>query len=140
MGYLSDVAYTIRFNEKGKDLFETFLAEAKSKDLGAALDECEVDMDRKHINFFADSQKWYDTFPEVQVHTRLIELAEAWIASCDHIHAKETGEVSVNVSDYPLGYIFIRIGEDTDDIATEFGGDYVWDWMQVSRQIVTDWQ
>lgn len=139
MGYRSDVAYTIRFNKTGKDRFETFLAEAKSKELGPALEECDINMEKQQINFFADSVKWYDSYPDVQVHTQLIELAQAWIETCDHVYTKETGETIVNASDYPLGYIFTRIGEDTDDITEDSGGDYDWDWVRVSRQIVTDW-
>lgn len=131
MGYRSDVAYTIRFEHEddtvAKHSFYTFLAEAKSKEeYTIALDDKDIHIDevRHRLDFKADDVKWYESYPDVDSHTKLLELARDWVQD------------EANPS---IGYMFIRVGEETTDIETEFGGAYEWDWIQVSRQIVCDW-
>jgi hypothetical protein len=144
MGYRSDVAYTIRFNsdhdEKNKQSFYTFLAEAKAR---AATAPCfshgegfwggnsdggfEVDEARYRINFSAQDVKWYTDYPDVKCHEALIELADEWASDSN-------GE---NVSG--IAYSFVRIGEESNDIEEKNGGDYDWGWLQVSRSIERDW-
>jgi hypothetical protein len=128
MGYRSDVAYTIRFegdeDERNRQSFYTFLAEAKCKDeYKIALDE--VDIDEKHlcINFNCESTKWYDTFPEVISHKALFALGEEYAATLT----------------CPIAGKFVRMGEDTDDIEEHTFGDYDYEWVSVSRQLVTSW-
>ena len=141
MGYRSDVAYTIRFTDEAS--YRLFIAEAKAKDLGgcfkndtAYYDEAECDDERWCINFRANGLKWYESFADVAMHEKLIALAEDWCVTAEH---KAGAEGEVLDATYRLGYIFIRIGEDSDDIQERCGGDYEWDWLQVSRQIVSDW-
>ena len=137
MGYRSDVAYTIRF--KQPEHMALFIAEALSKDYGkGALDECKIDHPKMQINFHAEGVKWYDSYPEVQQHEALISQASDWCDSAEHQNVKEGG-LGYEGATYKLGYIFIRIGENSDDVQEDFGGEYDWDWMRVSRQIVTDW-
>ena len=136
MGYRSDVAYTIRFtsdhDEKNRQSFYTFLAEAKSKAATAPCfteetgqwSEFEVDEKRFRINFAADDVKWYESYPDVQCHEALISLAKEWADESDNPE---------------IGYRFVRIGEDADDIEQREGGDADWDWVQVVRTISRDW-
>jgi hypothetical protein len=134
MGYRSDVAYTIRFtsdhDEKNKQSFFTFLAEAKSKAATAACfgeqewAEFQIDEARFRINFACDDVKWYESYPDVACHEALISLAKEWADESDNPE---------------IGYRFVRIGEDADDIEQKEGGDADWDWVQVSRTISRDW-
>ena len=73
------------------------------------------------------------------MHEKLLSQAEEWIDGDTHVAIKD-GETNVNLIAHRLGFIFIRIGEESDDIEQRYGGDYEWDWMQVSRQIVMDWK
>jgi hypothetical protein len=143
MGYRSDVAYTIRF--KTEEAYRLFIAEAKVKDLGKCFsnddsfwDEAECDDDLWRINFSAQGVKWYDSYPDVDMHNKLIALAEEWIASDLHNEIKDGGDGGgYNAR---LGFIFTRVGEDSNDIDEKADGEYDWDWIHVSRQIITDWQ
>jgi hypothetical protein len=135
MGYRSDVAYTIRFvhedDTNNKQSFYTFLAEAK---VNAATAGCfgehgwaefEIDEARYRINFSADDVKWYETYADVDCHEALINLARDWDEDEDN-HSN-------------IGYLFVRIGENTDDIEEKYGGGYDLEWLQVERTIVRDW-
>jgi hypothetical protein len=137
------VAYTIRFTpihtfpdeEQGefpsdkdiklcKESFYTFLAEAKVKLSGAVNDKCtKIDESNMAINFFADHVKWYESYEDVQMHEKLIQLSKDW-ADMENKH---------------IGGIFIRIGEEMDDIVEEGWGEHDWDWLGVRREIVCDW-
>lgn len=133
MGYRSDVAYTIRFvddhDTNNHQSFFTFLAEAKSNPKYAtAMGEVEVSEKHQTINFLATDVKWYEDYPDVQSHMALVELAEDWVRQvCEGtLHCR-------------LGVIFMRVGEDTTDTEERANGDYEWSWIQISRQIITDW-
>jgi hypothetical protein len=137
MGYRSDVAYTIRFRGQKEDDFFLFLAEAKSKpELKLALDECDIDTVRKRINFNCESTKWYESDLGVQSHMALLDLAEEWTE-----HPSNGEDIVKNhpLSGCPIGYVFIRIGEDDEDIERRQGGEYELDWVYTSREIITDW-
>jgi hypothetical protein len=146
MGYRSTVAYTIRFTpfpspqevEQGefpsdsdiklcKESFYTFLAEVKLKYLGAVNDEgMKIDESNMALNFFASDVKWYESYEDVQVHENLISLSKEW--------ADEGETANPNI-----GGIFMRVGEETDDIVEEAWGEHDWDWMHIHREIVCDW-
>ena len=135
MGYRSDVAYTIRFvsdhDERNKQSFYTFLAEAKAKAAtalcfgGRDRNNFEVDERNFRINFSALDVKWYESYPDVQCHEALIALANEWVEDTDN--------------NAEVGYMFVRIGEENDDTEEKCGGEYDWDWLRVSRTIVADW-
>ena len=145
MGYRSEVAYTIRFKDEAS--YRLFITEAKAKPETAgcfksdeaSVDECECDDDRWAITFYADQVKWYPSYPEVVMHEKLLSQAEEWSDGDIHVATKD-GDVEVNLIEHRLGFIYIRIGEESNDIEERYGGDYEWDWMQVSRQIVMDWR
>jgi hypothetical protein len=143
VGYRSTVAYTIRFTpfpspqeaENGdtpteadikecKASFYTFLAEAKVKFSGALSDRgMTVDEGNMALNFLAHEVKWYETYEDVMMHEGLMELGQAW---------EDMGNKNI-------GGIFIRIGEEMDDIIQEGWGEHDWDWMCVDRQVICDW-
>ena len=115
MGYRSEVAYTIRFKDEAS--YRLFIAEAKAKPETAGcfksdeacVDECECDDARWAITFHAEDVKWYPSYPDVQMHEKLIEQAEAWCYDDDHTIVKDNGEITVDMRDYRLGFIFVRI-------------------------------
>jgi hypothetical protein len=139
MGYRSTVAYTIRFvvpdDEKThgqvRDSFYTFLAEAKSKpEIAFCFSEEEqeylnVDEKGMTINFFADSVKWYDDYPEVKCHEALIQLSKDWVDDAEN--------------EYMSG-AFARIGEDSEDNIEEVWGQGEYDWISINRYMWCDWR
>jgi hypothetical protein len=144
MGYRSTVAYTIRFTpfpspqeaEKGefpsdedikqcKESFYTFLAEAKLKLSGAVNDDgMRVDEGNLAFNFLAYDVKWYESYEDVKVHEDLVQLSKEW----------------VDMENKHIGGIFMRIGEEMDDMVEEGWGEHDWDWMRIHRQIEVDWE
>lgn len=133
MGYRSTVAYTIRFtgehDEKVKQSFFTFLAEAKANPTTAGCflddeDHFQVVESAWSINFFAEDVKWYEGYEDVQMHEALLKLAESWV---------EDGNESI-------GFLFYSIGEQINDINESCGGNYDYEWLGVSRQLIMDWR
>lgn len=137
MGYRSDVAYTIRFttdtrlqdsfaiDEKIKNSFYTFIAEAKSKPAtaGCFSDKyLSLNEDKLELNFYCESVKWYDSFEEVQCHEELVSLAREWVSDCPYI-----------------GIIYSRIGEELEDMEYQCDGNYDYEWIQLHRSIDLDW-
>lgn len=131
MGYRSDVAYTIRF--KTEEDYRLFILEAKANpETAGAFEECELDDKRFRIDFRADNVKWYESYPEVQMHESLIDQAETWIDEAIHRELKNGG---TGHDVYRLGFVFVRIGEEDDDNERKEGGDYEYDWLHITRQI-----
>jgi hypothetical protein len=133
MGYRSDVAYTIRFvddhDTNNNQSFYTFLMEAKANPRCAiALAEVDIDYKRKRFNFTAHDVKWYEGYPDVESHTALFDQAKDWV--------QQTLDQQTHCT---VGAIFTRLGEQTDDVEEVAVGDYDWHWIQVERNITTDW-
>jgi len=145
MGYRSTVAYTIRFtphpsqqaSENGdspsdeelkqcRASFYVFLAEAKVKHSGAFGEDFGVKVDEGNmaLNFLEYDVKWYETYEDVQVHEGLMALSQSW----------------AKMENKNIGGIFMRIGEETDDIVEEEWGEANWDWMRIHRSIECDWE
>lgn len=115
MGYRSDVGYVIVFTEK--EVYDQFKVQYK---LDPAYELCREDEsgtdfndiqlrfidDRLLIKFNAESVKWYDEYPDVKCHHALLVLADEY--------AKKYTNVS---------WAFVRIGEETGDVETQYGGD-----------------
>ncbi len=111
MGYRSQVAYVISFDDK--QTLNEFIAKVMvlGGDVCNALKECQIEMVGNsnggvsyRINFFQTDVKWYPSYPDVQGHTKLRELAEEWYSG------KSASR-------------FIRIGEEHGDIEEECDGD-----------------
>ena len=123
--------------EYAKNLFYTFLAETKARtqtaqawedevkdgkylnsgkqiEYGGAL---EVDYEMQIIKFRAEDVKWYDSYPDVDCHNAMIDLAEEYIAGDDINETTNTR----NNGDY-MSYTFVRIGENADDVEHRNGG------------------
>jgi hypothetical protein len=139
MGYRSTVAYTIRFVapndnedtlEKCKGTFFTFLAEAKANEATAGAfsedDDLKVDEEKLTIYFFADSVKWYPSYPDVQCHEALLDLSKEWADDGD-------------CSNPYIGGAFARIGEEKEDNVEEVWGQGEYDWISVNRYMWCDW-
>lgn len=140
MGYRSTVAYTIRFTsvpdnnmdspteeevKKCKESFYVFLAEAKVKHSGAFSEKFGVVVDEANfaVNFLAEDVKWYEDYEDVKEHESLIQLSKDW----------------VDMENKHIGGIFMRIGEEMDDLTEEGWGEHYWEWICMSRQIIVDW-
>jgi hypothetical protein len=138
MGYRSTVAYTIRFtgdDDKAiKQSFYCFLADAKVK-FPSAISDSDLKVDEKNfrLNFFASDVKWYEDYEDVKCHMSLLQLAQDWAENTD----EKNGEVAGNKH---IGGIFVRVGENSDDITEESFGEYDWDWVRVNREVVCDWE
>jgi hypothetical protein len=74
MGYRSDVAYVIKFNDiETRDNFVTLMLAKNEPQTTQALSECEYGYkDDPIISFEAQSVKWYDSFEDVKSHQRLM--------------------------------------------------------------------
>ena len=144
MGYRSQVAYTIRF--RTEENYHLFILEAKANPVTAGCfgnddghwDEATCDDEHLRIDFHVRDVKWYPSYPDVKMHEGLLEQAQAWCDEADHVTAKETGEITLDLSNYRLGYAYVRIGEDDNDIETKYGGRAEYRWLSVSRQIEFD--
>jgi hypothetical protein len=133
MGYRSDVGYKIKFDKDldwhasipvearqvmtSKDLFNTFLAEAKVKEetkLCFNDDDGVLDIDENNlsITFSASSVKWYESYSDVQCHEALLDLANEWI---------EQHEKDERFTGSPIRWAFCRIGEEHDDVEERHG-------------------
>jgi hypothetical protein len=142
MGYRSEVAYTIRFDDsdKGRQTFDIFLADAKQNEdtKGVFEDErsdsegdespLKIDYIKRHINFYADYVKWDESFSDVKCHDALVMLAR------EYIDEQETDGGSAC-----MGYLFYRIGEELNDIDEQYGGNNDWQWLGVFRRLERDW-
>jgi hypothetical protein len=74
MGYRSDVAYIIKFNDiETRDNFVTLMLAKNNPQTTQALSECEYGYsDDPIITFEAFSVKWYNSFEDVKAHERLM--------------------------------------------------------------------
>jgi hypothetical protein len=77
MGYRSDVAYVIKFNDiETRDNFITLMLAKNEPQLTQAIKECEYGYtDDPIITFKETDLKWYDSFEDVQAHQRLMKDA-----------------------------------------------------------------
>ena len=133
MGYRSQVGYAISFawdiqwnanatdaDKKliGKDIFNTFILEAKAKEeTRLCFDEdspLEIIEDKLILKFYVDDWKWYESYSGVSCHESLLNLAD------EYIEAQENNQAMQNLT---ISYGFVRIGEETNDIDERYGGD-----------------
>lgn len=125
MGYRSEVAYKIKFEDEGQ--WNLFLLEAKSKPETRMCfeDECmTVAYDQHEVRFYADHVKWYSDYPDVKCHHKLMEL-------CDEYNERS--------DKYVCAWLFRRVGESEDDIESESGGEPDWDWIELNRSLSLSW-
>jgi hypothetical protein len=145
MGYRSDVGYKIRFDNDldwhmsipvearvitTQDMFNTFIAEAKSREDTKLCFEDEdgnfkIDETYRAITFYAGSVKWYENFDDVKCHEALLDLCNEWI---------EQHENDSRFNGSPIRWSFVRIGEESDDVEEKSNNDG-WDLCYTSRSI-----
>jgi hypothetical protein len=109
MGYRSQVGYLIVFTEQ--QVYDQFKVQYK---LDPDYDHCREDEPRSlefndnklHVRFEAEDVKWYDSYSDVIAHHKLLDLADEF--------AEKYNCVS---------WCFVRIGEESGDIDTRYGGD-----------------
>jgi hypothetical protein len=77
MGYRSDVAYIIKFNDiETRDNFVTLMLAKNEPQITQAINECEYGYkDDPIITFTETDLKWYDSFEDVQAHHKLMKYA-----------------------------------------------------------------
>lgn len=130
MGYRSEVSLVIQtdspIDDKCKDLWHMFIAEAKTRDdtkwfmsvLSDTADEetkrhyegwiegTGLDMENQSIVCYFSDVKWYDSYHDVQSTMALLKLAESYAED-----------------KHPLSYAYVRVGEDNDDVEHDCGGE-----------------
>lgn len=137
MGYRSEVAYAIALrNREDKDALLAQLHDDVLEQIRK--DGCFTEEDDRLL-FHDNGVKWYSSrllmgaaegYPEVDAHEALIQAAK---------DASSEG--------MPMTGIFVRIGEETDDIEEDFWGDASddglpewFDLIEVERRIVVNWE
>jgi hypothetical protein len=106
MGYRSEVAYVIGFDTKERREEFVALIRVRGDELWTALQECGIEEGRTRINFYASDVKWYESYPDVKMHDRLLEFISKHYDDGDGI-----------------GWKFIRVGEEHGDVDEQDGGD-----------------
>jgi hypothetical protein len=121
MGYRSDVAYVIKFDDiQTRDAYVTLMLAHADNAVRIAIEECGYDNARDPIITFRDEDvKWYASDSSVSAHTFIYENA----------HALEMGS-----------YRFIALGEDgQEECETEtiHDGHELWDYINTRHELVT---
>ena len=121
MGYTSDVAYVIKFDDVEKrDAFITLMQAKNDKQTNQALDEVEYRYSKDPvITFECTGTKWYESYPDVQAHHKLMNDASEL---------------------YEAEYRFVRVGENDDDIEIQENTHHhdLYDYVYPIRQVGTD--
>lgn len=122
MGYRSDVAYVIKFNDiQTRDAYVTLMLAHDNPHIRDAIEECEYNNARDPIiTFRQDDVKWYSSYPDVQAHTFIFRNA----------HELEMGS-----------YRFIAVGEDgQEDCETEqvHDGHHLYDYLYAVHSLHTE--
>ena len=121
MGYRSDVAYVIKFDDiQTRDAYVTLMLAHDDPKVREAIEECDYDDPRDPIITFKETDvKWYPSYPEVIAHSFIYENA----------HALEMGS-----------YRFMSVGEDgAEHCETEelHDGHELYDYIGTRHELVT---
>ncbi len=122
MGYRSDVAYVIKFDDiQTRDAYVTLMLAHDDENIRKAIEDCEYnDKDDPVITFKETDVKWYPSFPDVQAHTFIYK------------NAHELGMGS---------YRFLSVGEDGaeyEDHDTIHDGHDLYEYMHTSHTLITE--
>ena len=125
MGYRSDLVVVIYPDTQTKEedvapyeALKTLMNTAFKEVADTFSDEMEWHGTECCLKFDIKDAKWYESYPEVQAFTRMMEFFR------DESHGYCTE--------------FIRIGEDFDDVEKSDSGHYVVGFMHVRREIECD--
>jgi len=122
MGYRSDVAYVIKFDDiETRDNFVTLMLAKNEPPITQAINECEYGYkDDPIITFEQDSVKWYRDFEDVKAHHALMKDAV-------EIYGKKGGR-----------FRFIAIGEDgAEDFDENDDEGDLWDYITTVHELQT---
>ena len=122
MGYRSDVAYVIKFDDiETRDNFVTLMLAKNEPPITQAINECEYGYTEDPIiTFEATDVKWYNSFEDVISHNTLMKEAV-------EIYKHKGGR-----------YRFISIGEDGAEECDEDDDDGdLWDYVTTRHEINT---
>ena len=123
MGYRSNVAYVIKFNDiETRDNFVTLMLAKNDKHITQALDECEHRYEDDPVITFEEWDiKWYDTYDEVIAHRTLMKEAV-------EIYGEKGGR-----------YRFIGVGEDgAEDYDEDDNEGDLYEYITTRHEVVTD--
>jgi hypothetical protein len=83
MGYRSDVAYVIKFDDiQTRDAYVTLMLAHDNSEVRKAIEECDYDNPRDPIiTFRAEDVKWYPDYGDVKSHTFIYRNARLLIKS-----------------------------------------------------------
>jgi hypothetical protein len=120
MGYRSDVAYVIKFKDIAqRDAFVGLMMAKNDANITQAIEETEHDdTEDPIITFKVGDVKWYDSYPDVQVHHQMM---------------RDATEL------YEAEWRFVRIGEEQTDIEVlEEGHEFaLWEYVDPVSSIRT---
>lgn len=122
MGYRSDVAYVIKFNDiETRDNFVTLMLAKNDPIVTRAIQECEYGYtDDPIITFEQDSVKWYDSFEDVQAHNTLMKEAV-------DIYKHKGGR-----------YRYVGVGEDgAEDFREDDDDGDLWEYITTTHAVNT---
>ena len=122
MGYRSDVAYVIKFDDiETRDNFVTLMLAKNEPQTTQALSECEYGYtDDPIITFQETDLKWYDSFDDVKAHRALMREAV-------EIYKEKGGR-----------FRFVSVGEDGAEEFDEDDDDGdLWDYINTRHEINT---
>ena len=125
MGYRSEVGWVLRFpSEEKLENYTNLLRYKYDEHINEALQEIpRASKDGDHLLFFHDDWlKWYDDFPDVKAHHFIME------------HAVELYEED---EEGGVGWRFLRVGEEQNDIEENSGGDdeELWQYIYTTTHI-----
>ena len=123
MGYRSDVAYVIKFDDiETRDNFVTLMLAKNDKWITQAIDECEYRyQDDPVITFSETSIKWYDPYDEVKAHRTLMREAVL-------IYKEKGGR-----------YRFVGVGEDgTEEFDEDDNEGDLYEYITTRHEVITD--
>jgi len=116
MGYRSEVALVIEF--KTKEQADNYLATALKKFSPDSEDNYyiqQVESKVAYLFFTSAWVKWYDDYEDV------MEMTKFYQNSVD--------------ADGFVGYAFARVGEEDQDIETEYEGEHAYEYINVVRKL-----
>jgi hypothetical protein len=122
MGYRSQVAYVIKFDDKQtRDAYVTLMLAHDNPEVRKAIEECDYDDEHDPvITFKQDDVKWYESYEDVKAHTFVYENAR-----------------ELNMGSYR----FVALGEDGQEDFHEdtlHDGHYLGDYIYSVHTLHTD--
>jgi hypothetical protein len=136
MGYRSEIVYEICFYdpenpERAYADYHKFAkmltTDSRFKDIAAGLGQEDSDGrfymndEKQSLCMYADQIKWYETYEWVSQHVRLLEVVS-------------------DMDEFPTAnYIFLRLGENDDDVEQDVHGTWVYEAVEVVLKRVIDW-